>query len=165
MAFPQQIFRGKCRYSTNIRLIYMNKNFRLAILFLSIIMMGGYGCRHSAPDWSSPVRIYDTLCSCKNSSGHTVDAGLKKMLDEKNIQAENADQINTWISANATAFVAFVDSDFKNDPVFMSELNAARDTLEAHGARLETEGAFTELFSIKVKYPGCVLAMPYLITK
>lgn len=143
----------------------MNNHFRAFISLTTAIVITYFGCKTSEPDWTSPTRIYDTLCSCKNKSGLTIDEGMKNMLTGKNIPAENADQINTWISAHASEFVEYIDSDYKNDIVFMRELNAARDTLAAHGAKLETEGAFTELFSIKVKYPGCVLAMPYLITR
>jgi hypothetical protein len=114
-------------------------------------------------DWNNPVKIYNTLCSCKNQSGQTIDDGLKAMLSAQNIPAGNTDQINTWMNANTDQFVDFIQkTNTAPTTVFMTQFQAAQDTLAAHGSVMATKGAFEELFSIKVKYPGCVAAMHLL---
>ncbi|MCO6462097.1 MAG: hypothetical protein J5I59_11890 [Saprospiraceae bacterium] len=134
---------------------YVLTAFLASFLFL-------IGCGQKRKDWNNPVKIYDTLCSCKNKDGRTIDIALQKMLRDNNIPAGNTDQINTWMNAHPDQFIQFIQTDFMADSVYMQEFYAARDTLVAHGSTMATKGVFEELFSVKVKYPGCVAAMHLL---
>ncbi|MCB0603247.1 MAG: hypothetical protein KDC25_00145 [Saprospiraceae bacterium] len=136
------------------------KELSAALCLICILSL--LSCRSNEEDWNNPVKIYNTLCSCKNQSGQTIDEGLKAMLSTQNIPSGNTDQINTWLNANTDQFVDFIQDKYRSDTLFMAQFQAAQDTLAAHGSVMATKGAFEELFSVKVKYPGCVAAMHLL---
>jgi len=133
-----------------------------ALFFAGAVLMIVFSCRPAADDWNSPRKIYDTLCSCKNKGGQTIDEGLKDWLRSRDLPAGNTDQVSTWLSANSREFLSYIDTAFKSDEIYLAGLSAARDTLAAHGSSMETKGVTGELFSVRVKYPACLVALPYI---
>lgn len=133
-----------------------------ALFFTGAVLMTVFSCRSASDDWNSPRKIYDTLCGCKNKDGQTIDEGLKTWLRSRDIPAGNTDQVSTWLSANSQEFLSYIDSAFKSDEVYLAGISAAQDTLAAHGSSMETQGVTGELFSIRAKYPACLVALPYI---
>lgn len=138
----------------------------LRYLFLAAVLciFSWFSCKNKGTDWQSPETAYSHLCSCKNKAGKTIDEQWAESLKGQGILNRTPDELIRAINNNPEMLYDMLENHFIKDEQYKKNLSAVIDTLRAHGApeTPEMKGNFSELFSLRSRYPACVMGISYV---